>query len=158
MAVAPGVELTPTQSQAFPDLVWPEHESAALYTVMLVDPDAPSPTDRKYCCWLHFLKTNVPCGALDAGDEVAAFVSPAPGNGAGAHRYVWLVYRQKAPLKDIVINDMTHIAVSSGFAARRSFDPSAFQGKAPVRGLSTAWCAILSDVSVALHYFAVQQS
>lgn len=32
-----------------------------MYTLMAVDPDAPSPEDRKWSEYLHYLVTNVRC-------------------------------------------------------------------------------------------------
>ena len=60
--VVPGDELTPTQVRDFPRrLTWPWAGPAdARFTVMLVDPDAPSPDDSKFRSWVHYLVVNAP--------------------------------------------------------------------------------------------------
>uniref|UniRef100_A0A804HSG7 Uncharacterized protein n=1 Tax=Musa acuminata subsp. malaccensis TaxID=214687 RepID=A0A804HSG7_MUSAM len=65
-----------------------------LYTLVMVDPDAPSPnnpTDREY---LHWLVTDIP-ETLDAshGNEIVSYESPRPQ--AGIHRIALVLFRQQ---------------------------------------------------------------
>ena len=54
-----GSVVTPTQMKDEPILKW-EAEANAFYTVMLVDPDAPSRQNPQYKNVLHWLVVNVP--------------------------------------------------------------------------------------------------
>jgi phosphatidylethanolamine-binding protein (PEBP) family uncharacterized protein len=47
--------------QDFPEVTFDdvEGEEGALFTVMLVDPDAPSAADPKFANWVHFVKVDV---------------------------------------------------------------------------------------------------
>ncbi|XP_021847311.1 protein TWIN SISTER of FT-like [Spinacia oleracea] len=66
--------------------------SVYYYTLVMVDPDAPSPgnpTEREY---LHWLVTNIPAtGNINAGQEIVAYESPRPS--LGIHRYVFVLFR-----------------------------------------------------------------
>ncbi|CAL9115877.1 unnamed protein product [Musa acuminata var. zebrina] len=70
------------------------HDRRQLYTLVMVDADAPSPnspTDREY---LHWLVTDIP-ETLDAsyGNEIVSYESPHPT--AGIHRIVLVLFRQE---------------------------------------------------------------
>ncbi|KAL3265378.1 hypothetical protein HHI36_009585 [Cryptolaemus montrouzieri] len=88
-----GNELFPIDCKDQPIVQWcnvPTH----LYTLIMLDPDAPcriSPTSRN---WLHWLVGNIPCGCIEKGLTIAAYVGPAPPRNSGFHRYVFLVYQQ----------------------------------------------------------------
>lgn len=116
-----GVELEPAQLAAPPALSWRDEgagEGSALYTVALVDPDAPSPADPKYGPWLHWLVLNVTSpSAIADGTTACEYVPPAPGKGSGLHRYCVVLLRQRAELRW-----PDRITATSGFAPRRNQD------------------------------------
>lgn len=64
------------------------------FTMIMVDPDAPSPDNpinRKY---LHWLVANIPDdGQIQHGDTLCDYMGPAPP--AGRHRYIFLLYQQQ---------------------------------------------------------------
>lgn len=65
------------------------------YSLLMVDPDAPSrkqPTKRS---WLHWMVLNAQSSDRFHDGEVAMpYKGPNPPSGSGAHRYVFLVYCQ----------------------------------------------------------------
>jgi phosphatidylethanolamine-binding protein (PEBP) family uncharacterized protein len=63
------------------------------YTLMLVDPDAPSPHAPKYRSWLHWLVINIPANDVYRGETVTEYMPPSPVK--GKHRYLYLLYKQK---------------------------------------------------------------
>lgn len=63
-----GNELTPTQVKDKPTLSW-EAEDGAYYTLLLVDPDAPSRTDPKNREFRHWLVMNIPGTMVDQGGK-----------------------------------------------------------------------------------------
>ena len=65
------------------------------YTLMCVDPDAPAPTRPNYRSWLHWLVINLPAHDVARGEVVVPYQPPEPA-GKQRHRYLWLVFRQKA--------------------------------------------------------------
>ncbi|KAF3451579.1 hypothetical protein FNV43_RR07674 [Rhamnella rubrinervis] len=66
------------------------------YTLVMVDPDAPSPSEPTLREWLHWVVVDIPEG-LDAtkGREVVPYVGPQPPT--GIHRYVFVLFRQRDP-------------------------------------------------------------
>ncbi|CAO2193315.1 unnamed protein product [Urochloa humidicola] len=65
-----------------------------LYTLIMTDPDAPSPSDPTMREYLHWIVTNIP-GGTDAskGEEVVEYMGPRPP--VGIHRYVLVLFEQK---------------------------------------------------------------
>ncbi|AGO10821.1 AaceriAFR694Wp [[Ashbya] aceris (nom. inval.)] len=77
-----------------------------LFTLAMTDPDAPSRSDHKWSEYCHFLETNVTLGSDDGvshvvlkGNPQVEHMGPAPPAGTGAHRYVWLLFRQPGRLE-----------------------------------------------------------
>lgn len=92
--VQAGVVLTPTQVQSPPVLAF-DADPDAFYTVVMLDPDAPSRKDPKFAQWLHWLVVNVPGKDLtQKGDVLAEYVGSGPPQGSGLHRYIFLAYQQ----------------------------------------------------------------
>lgn len=88
-----GEELTPTQVKTAPWLTW-EAEEEAFYTMLMVDPDAPSRTNPALREVRHWLVMNIPESFVESGDEVIEYLGSGPQQGTGLHRYVFLVYKQ----------------------------------------------------------------
>ncbi|XP_021747865.1 uncharacterized protein LOC110713724 [Chenopodium quinoa] len=86
-------EFRPSQIVYPPRVVIQGNDPSASYffTLVMVDPDAPSPgnpTEREY---LHWLVTNIPAnGSINLGQEVMAYESPRPS--LGIHRYVFVLF------------------------------------------------------------------
>ncbi|CAH1156113.1 unnamed protein product [Phaedon cochleariae] len=93
-----GNELTPTQVKDDPSLKW-NGDQDTLYTVAMVDPDAPSrkePTLREV---LHWLVGNVPGTEVQKGVALAGYRGSGPPLGTGLHRYVFLIYKQSGRIE-----------------------------------------------------------
>ncbi|XP_010268311.1 PREDICTED: protein HEADING DATE 3A-like [Nelumbo nucifera] len=64
-----------------------------LYTLVMVDPDAPSPCDPNMREYLHWLVTDIPDGAgPNHGQEIVCYENPRPV--LGIHRYVFVLFQQ----------------------------------------------------------------
>ncbi|KAL7729166.1 hypothetical protein ACLKA6_009631 [Drosophila palustris] len=98
-AVQEGNELTPTQVKDQPEVIW-EAEQGQLYTLLMVDPDAPSRTDPKWREILHWAVINIPGNKLNSGHSLAEYIGSGPPEGSGLHRYVFLLYRQGQKIDD----------------------------------------------------------
>ncbi|XP_043762081.1 phosphatidylethanolamine-binding protein 1-like [Cervus elaphus] len=95
-----GKVLTPTQVKNRPtSITWDGLDPGELYTLVLTDPDAPSRKDPKYREWHHFLVVNMKGNDVSSGTVLSDYVGSGPPKGTGLHRYLWLVYEQKGPLK-----------------------------------------------------------
>lgn len=81
-----GNELTPTQVKDVPSQVsWPT-ESDTLYTLAMVDPDAPSRQNPKFREWHHWLVLNIPGNDISKGQALSEYVGAGPPKGTGLHR------------------------------------------------------------------------
>lgn len=65
-----------------------------LYTLAMIDPDAPSRRWSFLGEVLHWLVTNVPGDRVDDGDTLFAYIPSGPPPLSGLHRYVFLVFAQ----------------------------------------------------------------
>lgn len=119
-----GNELTPTQVKNPPTVTW-DTEPGALYTLIMTDPDAPSRSNPKFREWHHWLVANIPGNDLKKGDELSGYISSAPPQGTGLHRYVYLVYKQPGKIED---KEHGHLPSTSG-AKRANFKAAAFAKK-----------------------------
>ncbi|XAR68389.1 hypothetical protein NMG60_11003490 [Bertholletia excelsa] len=74
--------------------------SHELFTLVMTDPDAPSPSEPSMREWVHWIVTDIPGGASPSqGKEVLPYVGPSPP--VGIHRYILVLFRQKGPLGQV---------------------------------------------------------
>ncbi|XP_014224826.1 protein D2-like [Trichogramma pretiosum] len=86
-----GTEITPTEAQNIPEVHY-KHDGGILYTLFMTDPDVPV---RGYAReWQHWVVGNIPEDKVHKGEVLTEYVGPAPPKNSGAHRYVFLLYRQ----------------------------------------------------------------
>jgi len=111
-----GNELKPSEAAKAPKITW-SGVPGALYTLMMVDPDAPSRADPKFRCWRHWIVVNIPSGGLvDHGSTISSYHGPAPPKDTGDHRYVFLLFQQKDRISTPPLS--THGSDMGGFNPR----------------------------------------
>ena len=93
VAAIEGSQLSPAAVAVEPTLTWAA-DPAKKYTIIFSDPDAPNPTDPKFGEWIHWLVINASGSNARSGDTMVPYFGSAPGNGAGVHRYCFVVYEQ----------------------------------------------------------------
>jgi hypothetical protein len=72
-----------------------EQDECGMYTLFLVDPDAPSrihPEMREHVMWAVM---NIPQSRVGEGQCVLPYLSPCPAYASGMHRFVFALYKQK---------------------------------------------------------------
>ncbi|KAK4396516.1 protein HEADING DATE 3A [Sesamum angolense] len=91
--VTNGCDLRPPQVVGQPRVEVGGDDFRTFYTLVLVDPDAPSPSNPHLREYLHWLVTDIP-GSTGAsfGTEVVCYESPRPT--MGIHRLVFVLFRQ----------------------------------------------------------------
>ncbi|KAL4458023.1 hypothetical protein ABPG75_012888 [Micractinium tetrahymenae] len=97
VTIEDGTFLTPEEASVVPNVsIEAVSGSAAYYTLLTLDPDAPDPANPTRRSILHWLVTNIPADSADItlGDVVSAWRGPNPPT--GTHRYVFLLYEQPA--------------------------------------------------------------
>ena len=94
-----GNELTPFQVKDAPVSVhWPT-ESGALYTLLLIDPDAPSRETRHQLGEvIHWLVVNIPENDISLGETYYEYIGSGTPEGTGLHRYVLTIFKQPSVL------------------------------------------------------------
>ncbi|XP_062115217.1 protein MOTHER of FT and TFL1 [Humulus lupulus] len=94
--VTNGCDIKPSISITPPKLTISGH-SDDLYTLVMTDPDAPSPSEPSMREWVHWIVVDIPGGTNpNRGKEILPYVGPRPP--VGIHRYILVLFRQKAPL------------------------------------------------------------
>lgn len=74
-------------------IAWPDDPSK-LYTIMIIDLDAPTPENPTKSPLLHYLATNIPGDDIGYGDILMSYIPPNPPVGSNPHRYQVDVYEQ----------------------------------------------------------------
>jgi phosphatidylethanolamine-binding protein (PEBP) family uncharacterized protein len=88
---AAGKHLTRMQAAHAPDVKF-DGAPDKHYSLLMVDPDAPSPDDPKMREWLHWVVVNIPGSDVSKGFTMTPYNGPTPPR--GTHRYVFLLYEQ----------------------------------------------------------------
>jgi len=98
VAAQQGNELKPTQVKDQPRFTY-EAKPDDHYTLVMVDPDAPSRKEPKLREILHFMVANIPGQDVDKGDVLAEYIGSGPPQGTGLHRYIFLLFKQSGRLE-----------------------------------------------------------
>ncbi|WCJ26918.1 PEBP (phosphatidylethanolamine-binding protein) family protein [Euphorbia peplus] len=96
--VANGCEIKPSAAVQMPHVrVNGSRLNSNLYTLVMVDPDAPSPSEPKWREWLHWIVVDIPEGCdATKGHELIPYMGPQPPT--GIHRYVFALFKQGSGL------------------------------------------------------------
>ncbi|RCV21230.1 hypothetical protein SETIT_4G122200v2 [Setaria italica] len=91
--IANGCELKPSMVSHQPRVEVGGPDMRTFYTLVMIDPDAPSPNDPNLREYLHWLVTDIP-GTTGAtfGQEVMCYENPRPT--MGMHRFVFVLFQQ----------------------------------------------------------------
>lgn len=90
-----GNKISPTESKEPPIVQWKTVKNR-FYTLLMVDPDAPSRSLPQLREWLHWLVGNIPSNCdWKKGDILADYIGAGPDEGTGLHRYVLMVFMQR---------------------------------------------------------------
>ncbi|XP_017217625.2 protein VERNALIZATION 3-like [Daucus carota subsp. sativus] len=88
-----GCELRPSQIINHPRVNIGGDDLRTFYTLVMVDPDAPSPSDPSLREYLHWLVTDIPATTgAHFGHQMMFYESPRPSS--GIHRFVFVLFKQ----------------------------------------------------------------
>nr|ABI94605.1 flowering locus T-like 1 [Cucurbita maxima] len=88
-----GCELKPSQAVNKPRVEIGGTDLRTFFTLVMVDPDAPSPSDPNLREYLHWLVTDIPATTeATFGQEIVCYENPRPT--VGIHRFVLVLFRQ----------------------------------------------------------------
>ncbi|XP_073510127.1 phosphatidylethanolamine-binding protein 4 isoform X2 [Phyllobates terribilis] len=82
-----------------PALRYSNAEEDEVYTLIMVDPDAPSRQNPKFKNWRHWVLADIQgrdllSGKTPKGGEITVYKGPTPPANTGYHRYQFLLYLQ----------------------------------------------------------------
>ncbi|CAK9302838.1 unnamed protein product [Gordionus sp. m RMFG-2023] len=103
ISVNNGTVLKTSQVKDQPSLKW-KYAEDSLYTLIKIDPDAPSKADPTSREWRHWLVVNIPRDDVNEGNIVSSYKGAGPPKGTGFHRYIFLVYKQNGRLDSSAIS------------------------------------------------------
>nr|ANS56343.1 FT-like protein [Podocarpus macrophyllus] len=93
--VTNGCELKPSAVAIPPRVDIGGEDFRTFYTLVMTDPDAPSPSDPTLREYLHWIVTDVPATtSASFGRELVGYEAPRPT--IGIHRYVMVAFKQAA--------------------------------------------------------------
>ncbi|KAL2831492.1 phosphatidylethanolamine-binding protein [Aspergillus cavernicola] len=85
------VKSTPTISFAKED----NASESQTYTLILTDPDAPTPDDPKFAYWRHWVVSGLkPSDGIDSKPALTEYLAPGPKDDSRPHRYLFLLFRE----------------------------------------------------------------
>ncbi|CAN6714408.1 unnamed protein product [Malus baccata var. baccata] len=94
--VTNGCDIKPSMAINPPKITFTGHPGE-LYTLVMTDPDAPSPSEPSMREWVHWIVCDIPGGTNPLrGKEILPYVGPRPP--VGIHRYILVLFQQKAPV------------------------------------------------------------
>ena len=111
------------------------------FTLMLVDPDAPTASGAKMRYWLHWLSVDIELGTLMNGFDrtgcdtgscttVVTPAAPSPPRGSGLHRYQFLLFLQPSAEEQQ--------SESKQHLNRDQFNPQAFKNEFGLKFIASA--------------------
>ncbi|KAL4812431.1 phosphatidylethanolamine-binding protein [Aspergillus spinulosporus] len=68
-----------------------------LYTLLLVDPDAPTPDDPKFAYWRHWVVSGLTASqgiSAESAKTLTEYLGPGPKDDSRPHRYLFLLFRE----------------------------------------------------------------
>ncbi|KAI1851552.1 hypothetical protein JX265_012366 [Neoarthrinium moseri] len=135
--IAPGVRF-PAEAGA---------PSSASYTLIMTDPDAPTPDDPKFAFWRHWILAGLQPLSSSAEGQVAQtkptvteYLGPGPKDDSKPHRYLFLLYKEPEGL-ELKKED----AGGEEFVQRRSFKPDVFAEKHRLKLVAVNWMTVAGD-------------
>ena len=106
--------LTPTHVRRPPVVAFKPNPTNKLYTIIMIDPDAPSRQEPMYREFVHWVVVNMPGCDVTAGETVAPYFGAAPPCNSGYHRYYLFLYEQPSPLSPTDVNNLMDYFVRRG--------------------------------------------
>ncbi|CAH9072966.1 unnamed protein product [Cuscuta epithymum] len=91
--VTNGCEFRPSLVVSPPRVEVGGQDLRTFYTLVMIDPDAPSPSEPSLREYLHWLVTDIPATTgANFGQEIVRYESPQPF--IGIHRFVFVLFQQ----------------------------------------------------------------
>ncbi|KAK3294168.1 phosphatidylethanolamine-binding protein [Chaetomium fimeti] len=142
---APTISIS-ANTAASPSAASPDAPKPTRLTLLLIDPDAPTPDDPKFAYWRHWVVTGIPApstevaAAASEGRTLTAYLAPGPKDESGPHRYLFLLFAEPEGL-ELRAGDVG----GEAFVERRSFGVEEFVGRHGLRLVGVQWMRGVGD-------------
>ncbi|EGC37506.1 hypothetical protein DICPUDRAFT_30182 [Dictyostelium purpureum] len=93
-----GDVITPTAAKDKPTLVDYVYEKDQFYTLILIDADDPSRTNRLNAEVKHWILVNIKENNVNKGEHLVQYLGPTPPVGTFLHRYIFILCKQPSKL------------------------------------------------------------
>ncbi|KAL4897074.1 phosphatidylethanolamine-binding protein [Aspergillus ambiguus] len=114
------------------------------YTLLLIDPDAPTPDDPKFAYWRHWVVSGLrPAEAGDVTDTATVlteYLGPGPKDESKPHRYLYLLFREPEQFT-LSKNDVG----GEEFTQRRSFKAAEWVEQYGLKLVAVNWMRGVGD-------------
>lgn len=138
-AIATGNELAPSQIRRQPVVAF-KTGANKLYTLIMIDPDAPSRAEPMYREFVHWVVVNMHGCDVTSGETVAPYFGAAPPYNSGFHRYYIFLYEQPSPLSTTEVNNLFDYFVRrGGFTLSRWAAKMGYSYPVGVQGFRAQW-------------------
>jgi len=120
-----------------------EADATRSYTLVLVDPDAPTPEDPKFAYWRHWVLPGLHSStgpALALQPALTEYLGPGPRDESSPHRYLFLLYREPEGFA-LTKGDVG----GEKFTDRRSFKADEWARKHGLELVSINWMRCAGD-------------
>jgi hypothetical protein len=132
-----------------------------MYTLMLVDPDAPSRIHHEMRENVKWAVMNIPQERVTEGEYVLTYQTPAPAYASGLHRYIFCLYKQKRPFTPAELHTAReHFSKRSGIHTYewvRSQQDALHNIPVGVEAFLSEWDASVDEMHRALGYMPPPQ-
>lgn len=143
----PIISISPISPSSDKPTTTPSSSEKQHFTLMLIDPDAPTPDDPKFAYWRHWVVTNVsvPEGEGDdvvgTGRTLTQYLAPGPKDESGPHRYLFLLFAEPQGGLQLEKGDVG----GEEFVDRRSFRAEEFVARHGLQLVGVQWMRGVGD-------------
>ncbi|GFU11810.1 OV-16 antigen [Trichonephila clavipes] len=127
-AINCGIVLFSNKTKNQPIIEFKAKKPDKLHTLIMFDPDIPTPQDPYLASYRHWVVEDIPGSSFYEGYSASSYVSPAPPLTSDAHRYIFLIYEQPndEELEENLDNDeRTHFNIKTFVQNRKLIGPIA---------------------------------
>ncbi|KAL2816570.1 phosphatidylethanolamine-binding protein [Aspergillus granulosus] len=104
------------------------------YTLLFIDPDAPTPDDPKFAYWRHWVVSGLKPSENAEGKILTEYLGPGPKEDSRPHRYLFLLFREPEGLA-LTKEDVG----GEEFVQRRSFEAAEWTAKHGLTLVAINW-------------------
>ncbi|KAF2715257.1 phosphatidylethanolamine-binding protein [Pleomassaria siparia CBS 279.74] len=115
-------------------------DSSSTYTLLLVDPDAPTPDDPKFAYWRHWVVSGISSSGAFEKSALTEYLAPGVKDDSAPHRYTFLLYKEPTGLS-LSKSDVG----GEEFVDRRSFGVDEWVSKHGLKLVGVTWFSGAGD-------------